>query len=40
MIYAKGAENIALTRKGKLVAPDREWQLMKYAMGAIKDDLQ
>ena len=40
MIYANGAENIALTGKGKLIAPSRDCELMKYAKGAIEEELQ
>lgn len=40
MVYANGAENIALTGKGKLIAPARDCQMMKQAMGGVKEELQ
>ena len=40
MIYADGAENIAVTGRGKLVAPARDCQMMKQAMGGVPESLQ
>ena len=40
MVYANGADNIALTGKGKLIAPARDCQMMKQAMGGVKEELQ
>ena len=40
MIYSNGAENIAITGKGKLIAPSRDCELMKKAMGRIKEEIQ
>ena len=33
MVYANGAKNIAITGKGRLVAPRRDCQLMRRAIG-------
>ena len=40
MIYANGAENIGLTGIGKIIAPSRDCELMKQAMGGIKEEIQ
>ena len=40
MIYANGAENIAITGRGKLVAPARDCEMMKQAMGGVPESLQ
>lgn len=40
MIYANGAENIALTGNGKIFAPSRECEIMKHSMGGVKEALQ
>ena len=40
MIYANGAENIGLTGNGKIIAPSRDCELMKRAMGGIKEEIQ
>ncbi len=40
MVYANGAENIALTGKGKLIAPARDCGMMRQAMGGVKEELQ
>ena len=40
MIYADGAENIAVTGKGKLVAPARDCELLDITMAGIPDAVQ
>ena len=40
MIYANGAENIALTGNGKIFAPSRDCEIMQHAMGGVKEELQ
>lgn len=40
MIYADGAENIAITGKGQLVAPSRDCELLKLTMGGIPEAVQ
>ena len=40
MIYANGAENIALTGKGKLIGPDRECELFYQRMEGVQEELQ
>ena len=40
MIYADGAENIAVTGKGKLVAPSRDCQLLRLTMSGIPESVQ
>lgn len=40
MIYADGAENIAVTGKGKLVAPDRSCELLQLTMAGIPESVQ
>ena len=40
MIYANGAENIGLTGSGKLFGQKKDCELLKYAMGAVKEELQ
>jgi polygalacturonase len=40
MIYANGAENIGLTGSGKLFAQRKDCELLKYALGAVKEELQ
>ena len=40
MIYANGAENIGLTGSGKLFGQSKDCELLKYAMGAVKEELQ
>lgn len=37
MIYANGAENIALTGGGKLIAPSRDCEMSRCAEGGIKE---
>lgn len=40
MIYADGAENIAVTGKGKLVAPSRDCELLQLTMAGIPESVQ
>ena len=40
MIYADGAENIAVVGKGKLVAPSRDCELLDITMAGIPDIVQ
>lgn len=40
MIYADGAENIAVTGKGKLVAPARDCELLQLTMAGIPESVQ
>ena len=40
MIYANGADNIALTGNGKIFAPSRDCEIMQHAMGGVKEELQ
>ena len=40
MIYADGAENIAVVGKGKLVAPSRDCELLDITMAGIPDAVQ
>jgi Endopolygalacturonase len=40
MIYADGAENIAVVGKGKLVAPSRDCELLKLTMAGIPEAVQ
>lgn len=40
MIYADGAENIAVVGKGKLVAPKRDCELLQITMAGIPDAVQ
>ena len=40
MIYANGAENIALTGNGKLIGPNRDCELFHQAMEGVKEELQ
>ena len=40
MVYANGAKNIAITGKGRLVAPRRDCQLMRRAIGGISDSVE
>lgn len=40
MIYADGAENIAVTGKGKLVAPKRNCELLQLTMAGIPETVQ
>ena len=40
MIYANGAENIALTGSGKLIGPSRESELFYQRMEGIQEELQ
>ncbi|UKK72234.1 glycosyl hydrolase family 28 protein [Segatella bryantii] len=40
MIYANGTENIAVTGKGKLVAPDIDCELMQHTMQGVSEELQ
>lgn len=40
MIYADGAENIAVTGKGKLVAPQRDCEMLDITMAGIPDAVQ
>lgn len=40
MIYADGAENIAVMGKGKIVAPERDCELLRYTMAGIPESVQ
>lgn len=40
MIYADGAENIAVTGQGKLVAPNRDCELLQLTMAGIPESVQ
>lgn len=40
MIYADGAENIAVVGKGKLIAPDRKCELLQLTMSGIPESVQ
>lgn len=40
LIYADGAENIAVTGKGKLIAPSRDCELLRYTMAGIPESVQ
>lgn len=40
MIYADGAENIAVMGKGKIVAPQRDCELLKLTMAGIPEAVQ
>lgn len=40
MIYADGAENIAVTGRGKIIAPERNCELLRYTMAGIPESVQ
>lgn len=40
MIYADGAENIAVMGRGKLLAPARDCELLRYTMAGIPESVQ
>lgn len=40
MVYADGAENIAIVGKGKLVAPKRDCELLQLTMAGIPESVQ
>lgn len=39
MVYANGAENIALTGRGKLVAPPRDCEISRLQDGGVSEDI-